>query len=148
MGENAAVPSLTFLPLSHALNVFSINLSISCIYIYLSSEFCYRESRNITHSASRHAQKRIYFVVNYNKITEIMNIHVFNKPFRTSVLARQPSRAADSLLRSRGGGDGDPLCVLASRRWGPTYIASYTHTLGSWVDFYEVLQPLMWWRNR
>ncbi len=53
-----------------------------------------------------------------------------------SVLARQPSRAADSsppLLA--GGGEGDPLCVLASRRWGPTYIASYTHTLGSWDDF-------------
>jgi hypothetical protein len=32
-----------------------------------------------------------------------------------SVLARQPSRAADSLLRSRGGGgDGDPPCVLAT----------------------------------
>jgi hypothetical protein len=65
-----------------------------------------------------------------------------------SVLARQPSRAADSLLRSLRGGDGDPLCALASRRWGPIYIASYTHTLGSWVDFYEVLQLLMWWRNR
>ncbi len=37
----------------------------------------------------------------------------------------------------RGGGDGDPPCVLASRRWGPIYIASYTHTLGSWVDFYK-----------
>jgi hypothetical protein len=47
-----------------------------------------------------------------------------------------------------GGGDGDPLCVLASRRWGPIYIASYTHTLGSWVDFHEVLLLLMWWRNR
>jgi hypothetical protein len=47
----------------------------------------------------------------------------------------------------RGGG-GDTLCILASRRWGPTYIASYTHILGSWVDFYEVLQSLMWWRNR
>ncbi len=62
------------------------------------------------------------------------------------VLARQPSRAANPLLRSSQGGD--PLCVLASGRWGPTYIASYSHTLGSWVDFYEVLQPLMWWRNR
>ncbi len=30
---------------------------------------------------------------------------------------------------------GDPLCVLASRRWGPIYIASYTHTLGSWDNF-------------
>jgi hypothetical protein len=61
------------------------------------------------------------------------------------------SRAERPILSSAprgGGGDGDPLCVLASRRWGPTYIASYTHTLGSWVDFYEVLQPLMWWRNR
>jgi hypothetical protein len=41
------------------------------------------------------------------------------------------------LLRSpRGGGRGTPLCVLASRRWGPIYIASYTHTLGSWDDFF------------
>jgi hypothetical protein len=38
-----------------------------------------------------------------------------------------------SLRAPRHGGG--PLCVLASRRWGPTYIASYTHTLGSRVDF-------------
>ncbi len=37
----------------------------------------------------------------------------------------------------REGGE-DPPCVLASRRWGPTYMYSllYTHTLGSWVDFF------------
>jgi hypothetical protein len=33
-----------------------------------------------------------------------------------------------SLRAPRHGGGGDPLCVLASRRWGPTYIVSYTHT--------------------
>jgi hypothetical protein len=47
------------------------------------------------------------------------------------------SRAERPILSSapRGGGDGDPPCALASRRWGPIYIASYTHTLGSWDDF-------------
>jgi hypothetical protein len=37
---------------------------------------------------------------------------------------------------ARGGGGGGPPCELASRRWEPTYVASYTHTLGSWVDFF------------
>jgi hypothetical protein len=36
------------------------------------------------------------------------------------------------------GGGGGPPCILASRRWGPTYIASYTHTLGPWVDFFWI----------
>jgi hypothetical protein len=30
----------------------------------------------------------------------------------------------------RGGGGGDPPVTLASRRWGPTYIASYTQYTG------------------
>ncbi len=41
-----------------------------------------------------------------------------------------------SLRAPRRGGGGDPLCVLASRKRGPTYIASYTHTLGSWDGFF------------
>ncbi len=40
------------------------------------------------------------------------------------------------ILFSAPCGEGTPPCVLASRRWEPTYIASYTHTLGSWVDFF------------
>ncbi len=44
-----------------------------------------------------------------------------------SVLARQPSRAADSLLRSsRGGGWGPPLCI-GIQEVG-TYIYSRTYT--------------------
>ncbi len=46
-----------------------------------------------------------------------------------SVLARQPSRAADSLLRSsRGGGRGPPLCI--GKQEVGTYIYSllYTYT--------------------
>jgi hypothetical protein len=69
-----------------------------------------------------------------------MEIH---KNGRT-VLARQPSRAADPLLRSlRGGGEGDPLLCIGKQEVG-TYIYSllYTHTLGSWDDFFEVLLPL------
>jgi hypothetical protein len=48
--------------------------------------------------------------------------------------AAEPSGRFPPLLLA-GGGDGDPPCALASRRWGPIYIASYTHTLGSWDDF-------------
>jgi hypothetical protein len=71
------------------------------------------------------------------------------KSVKYSVLARQPLRAADPLLRSsRGGGEGDPLCVLASRRWGPTYIAGRVQCTEPWVDFFEVLQLLMWWRSQ
>ncbi len=55
---------------------------------------------------------------------------------RYSVPARQPSWAVAFLSMLRDVGV-DPPCVLASRRWGPTYIASYTHTLGSWVDFLQ-----------
>jgi hypothetical protein len=52
-----------------------------------------------------------------------------------SVLARQPSRAADSLLRSsRGGGMGTPPVYWQAGGRG-LYIASYTQTLGSWDDF-------------
>jgi hypothetical protein len=65
-----------------------------------------------------------------------------------SVLARQPSRAADTLLRSSRGGEGDPPCVLASRRWGPIYIAGRVQCTEPWVDFFEVLQLLMWWRSQ
>jgi hypothetical protein len=45
------------------------------------------------------------------------------------------SRLGQSHFSPLRGAGGDPLCVLASRRWGPTYIASYTHTLGSWDEF-------------
>jgi hypothetical protein len=31
----------------------------------------------------------------------------------------------------RGGGDGGPPCALASRRWGPIYIAVHTYTWSS-----------------
>jgi hypothetical protein len=47
-----------------------------------------------------------------------------------------------SPLRALRRGGGDPLCVLASRRWGPIYIASYTHTLGSWDGFYRSLRAV------
>jgi hypothetical protein len=50
------------------------------------------------------------------------------------VLARQPLRAADPLLRSSRGGEGDPPLCIGKQEVGPTYIASYTHTLGSWDD--------------
>jgi hypothetical protein len=46
----------------------------------------------------------------------------------TSVLARQPSRAADSLLRSLRGGDGDPPCVCIGIQEVETYIYSRTYT--------------------
>ncbi len=46
--------------------------------------------------------------------------------FCWSVLARQPSRAADPLLRSARGGDGEPPGLLAYRRWGPIYSRTYT----------------------
>ncbi len=66
-----------------------------------------------------------------------------------SVLAQQPSRAADPLLRSsQGGEEGDSLCVLASVRWGPTYIAGRVQCTEPWADFFEVLQLLMWWRGQ
>ncbi len=47
----------------------------------------------------------------------------------TSVLARQPSRAADPLLRSSRGGEGDPPLCIGKQEVG-TYIYSllYTHT--------------------
>ncbi len=38
----------------------------------------------------------------------------------------------------RGGGDGDPSCVLADRRWGPIYIAVHTQRLEPWVYFFGV----------
>ncbi len=60
-----------------------------------------------------------------------------------AVLARQPSRAADSLLRSLRGGDGDPPCLLAYRRWGPIYIAVHAQRMELWVHFFEVLRLLM-----
>ncbi len=42
---------------------------------------------------------------------------------KSAVPARQPSRAVAFLSVARGGGE-TPPCVSASRRWGPTYIAS------------------------
>ncbi len=52
--------------------------------------------------------------------------------FSTGPAAEPSGRSSPPLL---AGGGGDPLCVLACRRWGPIYIASYTHTLGSWGGF-------------
>ncbi len=52
-----------------------------------------------------------------------------------SVLARQPSRAADSLLRSsRGGGWGPPLCI-GKQEVGTysIYIAVHTQRMELWV---------------
>ncbi len=42
--------------------------------------------------------------------------------------AAEPSGRFSPPLLAGGKGDGDPLCVLASRRWGPTYSLLYTHT--------------------
>ncbi len=61
------------------------------------------------------------------------------------------SRAERPILSSAprgGGGDGDPPCVLAYRRWGPTYIAVHTQRMELWVDFYEVVWLLMWWGSQ
>ncbi len=44
-------------------------------------------------------------------------------------------------------GGGTPLCILASRRWGPTYIAGYVQCTEPWADFFEVVQLLIWWRG-
>ncbi len=77
-----------------------------------------------------------YFIY---KIMKILN-------WNSSVLARQPSWVANSLLRSSREGGGPP-CVLASRSWGPICIVSYTHTLSSWVCLHHgALQLLVWWR--
>ncbi len=59
--------------------------------------------------------------------------------FDLPVLARQPSWVVESLLRFSWGRGGNPLVILASRKWGPTYTVfklSDIHTLGSWVDFF------------
>jgi hypothetical protein len=60
------------------------------------------------------------------------------------------SRAERPILSSapRGGGDGDPPCLLAHRRWGPIYIAVHTQRMGLWVNFFEVLRLLMWWESQ
>jgi hypothetical protein len=60
------------------------------------------------------------------------------------------SRAERPILSSapRGGGDGDPPCVLAYRRWGPIYIAVHTQRMELWVDFFEVLRLLIWWESQ
>jgi hypothetical protein len=64
------------------------------------------------------------------------------------VLARQPSRVADSLLRSsRGGGMGTPP-VYWHTGGGDLYIQPYicTQRMELWAHFFEVLRLLMWWR--
>jgi hypothetical protein len=48
----------------------------------------------------------------------------------------------------RGGGDGDPPCALAYRRWGPIYIAIHTQRLELWAHFFEVLRLLMGWESQ
>ncbi len=73
-------------------------------------------------------------------------LYFFHFFFHSSTGPAAISGSRISHSPARGGGD--PLCVLASSRWGPTYIASFTHTLGSWEDFYEVLQLLMWRGHR
>ncbi len=60
--------------------------------------------------------------------------------------AAEPSgRSSPPIL---AGGDRDPPCVLAYRRWGPIYIAVHTQHMELWVDFFEVLQLLMWWESQ
>ncbi len=65
-----------------------------------------------------------------------------------SVLARQPSRAADLLLRSsQGKGGGPPLCI--GKQEVGTYIYSCTYiAYGALGDFFEVFRLLMWWENQ
>jgi hypothetical protein len=77
-------------------------------------------------------------------------IYKLQSHFKISMVAASTGPAAISGGRSSPpllGGGGGPPCVLAGRRWGPTYIAAYTQHTEPWVDFL-VLQLLIWWENQ
>ncbi len=70
----------------------------------------------------------------------------FIREISTSPAAEPSGRFPPPLLA--GGGDGDPPCALAYRRWGPIYIAVHTQRMELWVYFFGVLRLLIWWESQ